>query len=611
MIKNEFGIIRRNQAYILIGIITVSLLIASLFILRISTEHQNILEKYRNQLWSFVEAERRLNQSTILFYDHLTQPTVYPHETVIQSFQNYRRQIDVLLELSTDTRFIREELLESYTQEIKLTTNHIYELLEDPQLYQDNTNIIFKRFQRLEGLFSGLISRALNYDFSVTDTYNINQNRQALYLALLVMFLCVLGMIELLRRQRQKLESVTQKFFESQKLEALGQLAGGIAHDFNNTLAAIQGYADFLINDLEDRKEQQRFALNISAATMDAKKLIEQILAYSRKTNVKREPLNLIDQIEKMSSFVHSTIRAGIEFDFTIPEDQDFYIKGNATQLGQVLINLCVNASDAIDHDAGRVEFQLQKRPAGDDDVRQLSQNDETRPQHIESGDQAKLLIGHLQDKQDYVCISVTDNGTGISSKDLLRIFDPFFSTKEVDFGTGLGLSAVLGIISEHNGAIIVETGLNKGTSFRLFFPLIEYQETQGIPQRNKVEMIAETKRVILVEDNISVGNMTAGLLERLGCEVLHCINGYEALELLKEDEFIPDIIITDYKMPKMTGLELARKLHKMHPDIPIILFTGYTGVSAEILSTEEAIVDVIDKPATPKQFAEILKKYT
>jgi CheY-like chemotaxis protein len=123
--------------------------------------------------------------------------------------------------------------------------------------------------------------------------------------------------------------------------------------------------------------------------------------------------------------------------------------------------------------------------------------------------------------------------------------------------------------------------------------------------------MIAETKRVILVEDNISVGNMTAGLLERLGCEVLHCINGYEALELLKEDEFIPDIIITDYKMPKMTGLELARKLHKMHPDIPIILFTGYTGVSAEILSTEEAIVDVIDKPATPKQFAEILKKYT
>ncbi|MGM0421479.1 MAG: response regulator [Pseudomonadota bacterium] len=611
MIKNEFGIIRRNQAYILIGIITISLLIASLFILRIGSEHQHILEQYRNQLWSFVEAERRLNQSTILFYDHLTQPTVYPHETVIQSFQNYRRQIDVLLELSNDTRFIPPAMLERYTEEIKLTTNEIYGLLEDPQLYQNNTNIIFKRFQRLEGLFSNLTTRALSYEFSVTDTYNINQNRQALYLALMVMFLCVLGMIQLLRQQRRKLDSVTLKFFESQKLEALGQLAGGIAHDFNNTLAAIQGYADFLINDLEDRKEQQKFALNISAATLDAKKLIEQILAYSRKTNVKHEPLNLTDQVENLSSFAHSTIRAGIEFDFAAPKDKDFYINGNSTQLGQVLINLCVNASDAIDHDAGRIELRLKKLSPDADEVRQLRQNDETRPQYIKSGDRTKLLIGFLKDKQDYICISISDNGSGIDPKDLSRIFDPFFSTKEVDLGTGLGLSAVLGIISEHQGAIIVETGANTGTSFRLFFPRIEYKESEASPQRSKVEMIAETKRVILVEDNISVGNMTAGLLERLGCEVLHCINGYEAVTLLKEGEFIPDLIITDYKMPKMTGLELARKLHKMHPEIPIILFTGYTGVSAEILATEEAIRDVIDKPATPQQFAEILKKYT
>lgn len=614
MKKNEFGIIRKNQVYILVGIITISLLIASLFIFRIGYEHQHVLEKYRTQLWSFVEAERRLSQSTIFFYDHLTQPALYPHSLVLESFENYRSQISILLEISENSKFIAPELLNKYKGEIEKTTEHINNLLENPNTYQDSVSAIFQGFQRLDTLFSSLTTRALNYELSVFDTYSIDQNRQAMYLALFVMFLCVLGMILLLRHQNRRLHDVTHKFFESQKMEALGQLAGGIAHDFNNTIAAIQGNADFLINDLEDRKEQQKFALNISDATFDAKKLIEQILAYSRKSHVTREPLNLTRQMEKLSSFAHSTIRPGIEFEFHAPSDEDVFIKANATQLGQVLMNLCINASDAIEHDAGRIELRLEQTSADHPDIRNLRQNDESRPKMIRTGGcnkKTRLLIGHLKNGQDYICISVTDNGSGIHEKDLPRIFDPFYSTKDVESGTGLGLSAVLGIIAEHHGAIIVETELDTGTRFQLFFPLITYNEPRIESRRHKVEIIPVTKRVLLVEDCLNVGNMTAELLERLGFEVLHCINGYEALALLKEEDFIPDIIITDYKMPKMTGLELSRKIHKKHPDIPIILFTGYSDISSEILTTEESICDVINKPASSKEFEETVKKHT
>jgi PAS domain S-box-containing protein len=387
---------------------------------------------------------------------------------------------------------------------------------------------------------------------------------------------------KLIEKERQELE---MQYRQSQKLEALGTLAGGIAHDLNNVLTPIMGGTQLSLLKLDPSHPIYDNLKTVEDGVQRAADLLHQILAFSRKQVMATRPLNLTELIQKFAVMLRRLIREDIHLTFDLAKDLGT-IEADKNQMEQVLINLVVNAKDAVG-EGGELIIQTANRVV-------------SQPSDIQAG--RRIVPG------SYVIMSVSDNGVGMDEATLSRVFDPFYTTKEAGRGTGLGLSTVYGIVRQHGGEILVDTAPGKGTRFDLYFKRTESSvETRDEDTPKNVAGGQET--ILLVEDNMDVRNMTRASLKHYGYRVIEAANGLEAIQVFKALEERIDLLFTDVVMPAMGGQTLAENLRKHKPDLPVLFMSGHPfDVNTKVLAEMEGN-DFIQKPFRPPEMAEKIRR--
>lgn len=411
---------------------------------------------------------------------------------------------------------------------------------------------------------------------------------------------------EQLRSEQEKKE-IQDQLYHAQKMEAIGRLAGGIAHDFNNILAAMNGYAEFLIEDLEEGSEAQGFARNILQAGLQARTLVDGILAFSRRTDSGTEIFDLRAPLEECLSMLRASLPKTIEMKTDVMAC-DVLVEGNPTRIAQAIMNLCVNAKDAMEEERGVLTVSLRKM--GEDDAPEAMFSrvdaDPNAPALLRLEDGApgetRLTLGALTEGRQYARLSIGDTGSGMSRIVMEHIFEPFFTTKPIDKGTGLGLPTVHGVIVSHGGALALRSRIGEGTRFDLFFPLaagcqIRPDAAAPLPGGR---LRARAGRVLLVEDQEDVRRMTETMLSRLGYSVQCAATGREALDILRREGGAFDLVLTDQNMPQMTGLELAQQALPEFPELRFVLLSGYAQERLEdFRAAQPAIRAFLRKPVS------------
>lgn len=379
--------------------------------------------------------------------------------------------------------------------------------------------------------------------------------------------------------ETQRLE---QQLRQAQKMEAIGTLAGGIAHDFNNILAALIGYTELAVNDLDDKKGLLGDLEEVRKAGNRAKDLVSQILAFSRQHRQEKNPVKVKLIAKEALKLIRASLPTTIEIEGNIASDA--LVMADATQIHQVLMNLFTNAGQAMQEEGGVLEVDLNDIYLDDDFT--------ARYPGIRPGNFLKL--------------TVRDTGCGIAPDLVDRIFDPFFTTKEKGQGTGLGLSVVHGIVKSMDGAISVYSEPEKGTEFDVYLPVIEHEAKQE--ENFEAPLPTGSERILFVDDEQPIRDMSKKLIESLGYRVEVRSNGTEALELFKADPERFDLIITDMTMPGMTGDRLAEQLMSVRSDIPIILCTGFSARIDEKKSKAMGIRAFALKPMIKSDIAKIIR---
>jgi len=372
-----------------------------------------------------------------------------------------------------------------------------------------------------------------------------------------------------------------KQFSQSQKMEAMGTLAGGIAHDFNNILAGIMGYTQLAVRKLDKESPVQKYLGQVLTASERATGLVKQILTFSRSEKKEKEPVQLYLIVKEAVKLIRSSLPAGIEIESRLEDDRS-YILADPTQLHQVIMNLCTNAAHAMKVTGGVMEVRLRKET-------------------VEAGIYKELEPGpHLR-------LSISDTGHGIKPELMDKIFEPFFTTKGAGEGTGMGLAVVHGIVKSHNGNMSVYSKVGQGTTFSILFPTTV--EVIHKHREQEETLPGGSERILLVEDEATLAAAEKKLLEELGYKVTAISNGVAALELFHKvpDRF--DIIITNYSMPKMTGVELIRHIREINPHIPVIVCTGFSKVAAPAEAKSLGIGDIISKPIDLARIAKSIRK--
>jgi PAS domain S-box-containing protein len=350
---------------------------------------------------------------------------------------------------------------------------------------------------------------------------------------------------------------VESQLRQSQKMEAIGTLSGGIAHDFNNILGAILGYTELAIQEMEtqhfDNKNMEKYLHRTFDAGNRAKSLVHQILQFSRRDMSRVRPLPIKPLIKETVKLLYATLPKTIELKLDLAAIDD-KVNADPSQIHQVIMNLCTNAYQAMRENGGRLAIRLEN----------------TRLSNT------KTFHTMTIPPNDYLIFEVEDSGHGITPEVQDRIFEPYFTTKEMNEGTGLGLSVTLGIIESHNGLIEFESKPGQGTIFRVFLPLDQSRQPRPEDAGTAIPPGAG-QRVLLVDDEEFFLDATQERIIRLGYNVAGFRNSLQALEIFKTDPNGFDLIITDQTMPGMTGVQLAGEIRKLNAAIPIILCTGYS----------------------------------
>ncbi|HMA88770.1 MAG TPA: PAS domain S-box protein [Burkholderiales bacterium] len=369
---------------------------------------------------------------------------------------------------------------------------------------------------------------------------------------------------------------------QAQKMEAIGHLTGGIAHDFNNILTGIMGYLT-LAGEREAASGDAKLARHLQQAqhgATRAKELIQQMLAFSRAQKGKPRAVSLAPLAEEAVKLLGSSLPATVELRTALEQDLPA-VMIDPVQVEQILLNLCINARDAMDG-AGKITVG----------VRLAAQ-----------GATPRCASCHKPADGRYVELAVADSGPGIAPAVLERMFEPFFSTKEVGRGSGMGLAMVHGIVHEHGGHVVVETAPGKGAIFRVLLPALDGEAAPAAPQGARARPLRQALagRVLLVDDEKMVGEFMAELLGGWGLEVTVRRDPVEAERWLAEDPARVDLVLTDQTMPKMTGLELARRAAALRPALPVILYSGYAeNIGAEQLA-RSGVRALLAKPVEPE----------
>ncbi len=370
----------------------------------------------------------------------------------------------------------------------------------------------------------------------------------------------------------------------TQKLESLGVLSGGIAHDFNNILAIIMGNCSLAKRDKENAGE---FIPKIEKAAERAAELCRQMLAYAGKAQFVQARVDFRSLVGEMVDMLEKTTpqNAGIKFDCT-PDISP--IHGDSSQLNQVVMNLIINASEAIGKVQGEIRVSLSETTMHD-------------------GHSEKDYNGKAIPAGSYVCLEVSDNGCGMDEETKWRIFEPFYTTKFT--GRGLGMSAVLGIINSHKGALQLQSRLGQGSTFKVYLPVQKMDSAQERP----VQQAAESQwrghgTILLAEDEDQIRNIAKTYLEEFGFTVVEAANGKEALDLYQKNASDISLVLTDIGMPIMDGYALFNALKQLKPTLPIIISSGFGDADVTSRIDHGDIAGLISKPYTPVELSNVLK---
>jgi PAS domain S-box-containing protein len=381
-----------------------------------------------------------------------------------------------------------------------------------------------------------------------------------------------------------------EQLIQAQKMEAIGTLAGGIAHDFNNILSAVMGYTELALLSLPERTELTVHLNHVLKAGMRAKDLVEQILAFSRQTHqvYQQQSVRIGLIIKEALKLIQSTFPSTIQLDLKIVSKSMVVI--DPSQMHQIVMNLCTNAKHAMQEHGGMLTVNLV-----DVEIEPPAEILDRNPE-LRSG--------------SYVRLTVKDTGHGMSPEVMQRIFEPYFTTKEKDVGTGLGLAMVHGITKKFGGTVLLESQPGKGTAFYVYLPRENVDPApQPAEEKSAVQAApAGSERILLVDDELELLSLGRDALERLGYQVVTTNNGIDALKEFSARPNYFDAVITDMTMPGMTGEKLAHKLIGIRPDIPVIICTGFSEQMDAQKAKALGIQAFLMKPLTLNHLAETLR---
>jgi signal transduction histidine kinase/ActR/RegA family two-component response regulator len=378
-----------------------------------------------------------------------------------------------------------------------------------------------------------------------------------------------------LQRNEEERQQLEEQLRQSQKMEALGRLAGGVAHDFNNLLTIIKGHSELLLDRLSNSDSSYKSGEQIHKAADRASSLTRQLLVFSRRQMLQPKVLDLNVLVQEMDKLLQRLIREDVEYEF-LPGANLHSVKADPVQIEQVLMNLTVNACDAMPH-GGTLTI--------------ATCNVDVDPRYAQT--RPGLAVG------SYVLLSATDTGHGMDAKTQARIFEPFFTTKEVGKGTGLGLSTVYGIVKQSGGFIWVQSAPGKGSCFEVYLPRVQEQGEGSVAPAASLPVASDSRRTLLVvEDDGSVRDLTARFLDSAGYRVLAAKDGIEALQYAAK--YGPSIgaLLTDIVMPRMRGTDLAERLTSLVPGIKVILMSGYLEQMEQNAKLKEETL-FLEKPFT------------
>ncbi len=394
------------------------------------------------------------------------------------------------------------------------------------------------------------------------------------------------------RREAQaSAKKLAQQLQQSLKMEAIGTLAGGIAHDFNNILSAIIGYTELAQLHMQasckqDNCQAAKDLERVLLASERAKELVRQILTFSRRQDYEHTPLPFAQVVTDALSLLRSSLPQSIEIRTKI-EIEDELISGNATQIHQIIMNLGTNARDAMGEGGGILTVEIDRI-------------------EIEPIDEKSKILQLAPGP--YLLLKICDNGCGMEQSMVDKIFDPYFTTKPKDKGTGMGLAVVHGIVKSHNGLITVYSEPGKGTSFLMYFPKFGGFCTEK-PVSCSPEVPLGTERILLVDDEAMVARMQERLLESLGYSVTVETEPFRAVQIFTADPRAFDLVLTDMTMPKMNGATLTQHLLAIRQDIPVILCTGFSELINEKKAMAIGIKAFAMKPLMRRSIATLVRK--
>jgi len=387
-------------------------------------------------------------------------------------------------------------------------------------------------------------------------------------------------------RDTTEMKKLEQQLRQTHKLEAVGTLAGGIAHDFNNILTIILGYAKFAKGNIPSDCNADKDIDKVIKGGQRAADLVKQILAFSHKGPLNLRPLSPQLVIEEALKMIRSSLPT------TIMIEEDFdpecgKINADSTQLHQIVVNLCTNAFHAIDNEKGAIEVKLQRREIS-----------------------AAEVVGETEVVPgSFIVLSVSDTGCGMDKATIKHIFEPYFTTKDVGKGSGLGLAVIHGIVGRYHGFIRVESEPGKGSAFHIYIPALE-KEAEILEKVVKQATLAGgTERVLVVDDEEAITKVIKTILDRLGYKVIATTDSQKALELVRNDPNQFDLLITDQSMPHLSGVDLARKILKLNPTMPIILCTGYSSAISEKEALAIGIRKYLLKPVARSTLVQIVRQ--
>ncbi len=400
---------------------------------------------------------------------------------------------------------------------------------------------------------------------------------------------CLLESFQDLRIQKEAMaekELLEKQLRHVQRIEAIGTLAGGIAHDFNNILSVILGNTQLAIMEASEKKQKTAHMYQVQKAGQRAADLVKQILTISRQGELEKKPVYISLIMKDVVKMLRATLPATIEIVSNIEKNTGMTM-ADPTQIHQILMNLATNAAHAMSRSGGVLSLELKNSTINDPVV------------YMDSS----LRPGA------YVELVVSDTGHGMDQLTMDRIFDPYYTTKSMDEGTGLGLAVVMGIVKNCGGAIMVESEPGKGSRFDLLFPRADNVRQPEQFKPSPVILPRGSERVLIVDDEEQIATIGKDMLTRLGYQVHIETNSTEALKILEKNPEQYDLVISDVTMPKMPGDELAEKLLKIRPDIRIILCSGYTTRITEKEARSMGIREYLIKPIQLEPLATAVRR--